>query len=315
MRRWVGLTYLMCRLLDTVEDAKWLAKDKQSASFHDFDNIVSSPDELKRVTHWQSGFPQELNEGEKLLIKESYQIFDDFHHCPVEVRTNIRDLVASMSAGMRHYANQKVSGVLRLSGLQEVNQYCFFVAGIVGETLSKLLASHEGGLKLSSALIVDSHHFGLFLQKVNLLKDQYEDERDGRFLIPSRDEIYNSLKENAEGAMRYIEALPLSQKSYRLFCLWSLFLGLRTLPILRQQTSLSSSNKVSRSETEDLIQQMESAVGEPMLLRQAFECLMSGAHFPQTTEKLISSAPESRAWVMQFYRGSLSPVDMISLGL
>ena len=70
-----------------------------------------------------------------------------------------------------------------------------------------------------------AYHFGLFLQKVNILKDQQEDEAAGRFLVPDRRALLASLRDNARGALQYILALPRGERGYRIFCAWSLMIG------------------------------------------------------------------------------------------
>ena len=72
------------------------------------------------------------------------------------------------------------SGHLKLGSLKEVNQYCFFVAGVVGEALAKLVSHVEPQFQTAKFRILDAHHFGLFLQKVNILKDQVNDRGEGR---------------------------------------------------------------------------------------------------------------------------------------
>ena len=36
LREWIGLSYLLCRLLDTVEDALWTSHEEQLRSFEMF---------------------------------------------------------------------------------------------------------------------------------------------------------------------------------------------------------------------------------------------------------------------------------------
>src|SRR6185436_4373290 len=85
---------------------------------------------------------------------------------------------------------------------------------------------------------VDAHRFGRFLQKVNIIKDAASDRALGRELLP--DGVEGSLRRDAEGALRYLLRLPPSCDDYRLFCAWSLFLGLFTVARSRNGDGASS---------------------------------------------------------------------------
>src|SRR5690606_5400606 len=154
------------RILDTVEDAPWKKPTYQLGSFYAFDKFLMSPKSLHEVIAWGEAFPPDIPEGEKALLLDSRRIFEDLHQSPAPIRTTIQEMVISMSAGMQHFIGRKQNGELRLAGLREVNQYCFFVAGIVGETLAKLVAAVDSRVKINRRLLRDAHSFGLFLQKV-----------------------------------------------------------------------------------------------------------------------------------------------------
>lgn len=290
MRSWVSLSYLLCRILDTVEDARWDSVKEQTAALEMFDRFIKEPAQSESVGVWQCSFPKRIPEGEALLIRDVEIIFRGYHQLSEEAKNRVKDLVLSMSKGMREFLEKKKHNILRLNGMAEVNLYCYYVAGLVGEALSQLAALVDKKMKVSKTLIANAHHFGLFLQKVNLLKDQVQDEKEGRFFVPSREELYLSLKENARGAMSYIESLPLTLRSYRVFCLWSFFLGLKTLPLLKEMRQATSGEKIGyetinddklrlpREQALDLFAKVEAFSESPDMLRLAFSRLMSQAH-------------------------------------
>jgi phytoene/squalene synthetase len=327
----VSLTYLLCRILDTIEDAKWPNTEAQLKAYKQFDRfMVGEPVPVD----WAQSFPEGIADGEAALLNETQSVVSDLLSAPQPVRLAVQELAKTMSAGMRHFSKLKSASGLRLKNLIEVNQYCFFVAGLVGEALSKLLAVIDGKMQLSQTVLVDAHHFGLFLQKVNLLKDQFQDETEGRYLVPNRTEVFSSLQENAEGAMRYVETISLEHVGYRIFCLWSLFLGLRTLPVLNQMNSavttashssgnekILAKNKITREEASEIFKKVEAAASKPQLLRQAYKHLIGDAF--KAVEK---STGESRSqeqsglvqnssgeWVQDFYSGPLGKKEFASL--
>ncbi len=321
LRAWVGLTYLLCRILDTVEDAVWLRRESQEHSFEVFRQLIRqeiSPEvESSALDGWVRGFPPTIPEGERLLLNDTGRILHDLRAAPEEIRAAIRGLVDSMAAGMRHFCTRS-GREFRLSGLSEVNQYCFFVAGLVGETLSKLLQALDHSVEFRRELIVDAHRFGLFLQKINLLKDQYRDEKEGRFLVPSRAELFASLAGDARGAMKYIEAIPVAHKDYRVFCAWSLFLGLATLPFMQADGRGSDLGEVKlpREVTMQLFAQIEMWVESPRELRSQFERLLSEGGVADVTVLQNQAAADLRRswrWVTEIYNGALSLDDLCAL--
>ena len=67
---------------------------------------------------------------------------------------------------------------------EEYDLYCHYVAGLVGEGLSKLFsASHLEAPEVASNLQL-SNDMGLFLQKTNIIRDYLEDFVDARAFWP-----------------------------------------------------------------------------------------------------------------------------------
>lgn len=323
LRKWVSLTYLICRILDTVEDARWRRLSDQIQKFEEFDGIIEGKVAKSQLSEWDKGFPEDIPEGEKKLLQDSEVIFKDFESLPEKVKAKVYDLILSMSAGMKYFSGKKTKGALKLSGLKEVNQYCFFVAGVVGETLVNFLQAVDSDLKLSPSLLVKAHHFGLFLQKINLLKDQAKDEKEGRFLIPSRTEVFSSLETNLSGAYHYCLAVPPRHKNYRVFCLWSLFLGLSTLPLLKQglngEELAQVELKIPREKAMALFSEIQTHADEDPWVRSHFMELTRQAGFELSLEDLTQKAHGNSEmisdWFKSAYKGVLSDKELARLGV
>lgn len=310
LRDWVGLSYLLCRVVDTVEDAGWSSLDQQMKMFAKFDAALLEPARVAELDGWTGDFPKEITEDERLLLQDAERLMRDYHGFPSAVHDVMRELIHSMSLGMQHFCRTKSNGSLYLNSLAEVNQYCFFVAGVVGELLAKLIARVEPRFSLSQTTLLRAHHFGLFLQKVNLLKDQVGDESVGRHLIPSRELVEQSSRENAGFALEFLLALPKEQVEFRRFCAWSLFLGLEALSVARRSLCEKRVIKVSRETATDLLATVEERLGDDGGLRQLFSTLSERLGWPAPASGSAPAPQAARplvipAWLLQLYHGPL----------
>lgn len=311
MRAWVGLSYLLCRMLDTVEDAIWAGQAQQDAAFDSFRSFLEASPAQAEVEVWAASFPEAIPAGERLLLQDSAAIFADLHALPPSVKEKIRRPVLNMYRGMRHFLRERrAQGGLRLRSIEEVNQYCFFVAGLVGELLTDLVAEKLPAFA-SKKNYLDAHHFGLFLQKINLLKDQADDEKEGRFLVPSRKELLASLARDAEGAIRYLQTLPVAEKGFRLFCAWSLFLGLASLPWIERSRLLGIFQKIPRLLTQRLMASVEAIIDDNQALLSLFRKLLPA--FPSVSRS--AHVVLSLEWMGEVYQGALGESDFAELGL
>jgi hypothetical protein len=301
LRSPIGLSYLLCRLLDTVEDAPWSSPDSQARSFKIFETFIEFQPTEEMVANWQTMFPEGVPDGEKLLIKDALVLFTDFHGLEPKLRVAIYEPILSMCRGMRYFSEKSLQdseqansrdtlrSSLRLDTLSEVNQYCFFVAGVVGEILVRLVAAHDSfaDQHINQGHLLDAFHFGLFLQKVNLLKDQRGDESEGRFLVPSREALVSSLHSHADASIRYILDLPKTLLSYRLFCSWSLFLGLASLDGIEKSFYTGEKVKLPRVKALQIFYRLQKISGDNEKLHSYF------GDFFKNSPVLRTSKPEA----------------------
>lgn len=105
-------------------------------------------------------------------------------HPPHRYKVVISDITAKMGAGMASYIEASTTSPLSMRLWQDYDLYCHFVAGVVGEGLSRLFS--ESGVErawLGDQLSL-SNHMGLFLQKTNIIRDYAEDCAEGRHFWP-----------------------------------------------------------------------------------------------------------------------------------
>ena len=298
----MGLGYLICRILDTVEDAPWSNSMDQRTAFEQFEIFLTSPvQDAAAVRAWAAKFPKVIAVGERLLLSDAGLVFGEFAELSVRERTAMLSPILSMSRGMAAYAARE--RVLRLRDLVDVNVYCFFVAGVVGELLTGLVEDEMRPIGLDLAT-----HFGLFLQKMNVLKDQRSDEAEGRFLVPDREQLFSSLQENAQGAIAYLQAIPVARRDYRLFCAWALYLGLATIPLLRQ-----GATKLSRLQAMSVVARIEFAISDNDRLQEYFMEL-AAASWPSANDFVMTgSIDDARVALDASYSGRFDIRQLASL--
>jgi phytoene/squalene synthetase len=208
-----------------------------------------------------------------------------------------------MANGMAAYSRRPLP--LRLVDLEDVSRYCCFVAGVVGEMLTQLWAC--GGDDVAPPIPL-AYHFGLFLQKVNILKDQAEDEAAGRFLVPDRLGLLASLSGDASGALAYLQTLPPHRdRGYRTFCAWSLMLGAVTVDQLAQPKASR------RAETAALLARTAEIVHDNAALALQFAELLPP--LPARAHVAPLPKPESGTWFRDTLAARMTDADLRRLGI
>jgi farnesyl-diphosphate farnesyltransferase len=165
-------------------------------------------------------------------------------------------LEASLSAPIRHHTARVASdmarwvgrhreGALQLRSIRELEDYCYSVAGIVGELITDcFVAVIDPAPRVELELRASAADFGIGLQLVNVLKDAGRDAGEGRSYLPA-----DFVPRPGEGAMRlsalvalaqsrldrglrYVLALPIEASGARRFCFVPLALATATLQVL-----------------------------------------------------------------------------------
>ena len=295
----VALSYLLLRVLDTVEDAAFPDRRVQQQQFGAFRRFLLEPPTPVQLEAFRASFPAGITEGERTLLADAGAFFDDYHRLPPAARDIVFSAIDRMAEGMAAYARRPAP--LRLLDVEDVARYCCFVAGLVGELLTRLWALGGG----TPPRMADAYHFGLFLQKVNILKDQQEDEAAGRFLVPDRRELLASLRLDAQRALAYLTSLPVRDRGYRIFCAWSLVLGASAL------AQLDGPRESRRAQTLALLGRTAEIAQDDEALRRQFEALLPA--LPRVPPRPPVAKPEPFAWFVRILDAPLSAEDVAEL--
>ncbi|KAK4284784.1 hypothetical protein QN277_001567 [Acacia crassicarpa] len=156
LRNAVCIFYLILRALDTVEDDTSIATDVKVPILIAFHNHI-----YDRDWHFSCGTKEY-----KILMDQFHHVLTAFLELGKNYQEAIEDITKRMGAGMAKFICKEVETV------DDYDEYCHYVAGLVGLGLSKLF--HASG---SEDLAPDylSNSMGLFLQKTNIIRDYLED--------------------------------------------------------------------------------------------------------------------------------------------
>ena len=296
----VALSYLLLRVLDTVEDAPFSDRLLQQRQFNTFRQFLKERPARAQVDAFRSNFPDDLSPGERALLADTEAFLEDAYELPPAAREVVFGGIGRMAQGMAAYARRPVP--LRLLDLEDVCRYCSIVAGLVGELLTQLWALGGG----APPRMLFAYRFGLFLQKVNILKDQAEDEEAGRFLVPHRRELLASLRTDAQGALSYLTSLPRSERGYRTFCAWSLMLGADSLG------QLDGPRESRRAQTMALLTRTAEIAQDDEALRRQFAELLPD--LPEVRRRQPLGKPESAEWFVRMLDAPLRPEELAEIG-
>jgi farnesyl-diphosphate farnesyltransferase len=126
-----------------------------------------------------------------------------------------------MENGMADFAHKAVaSGEIYLEKIEDWDLYCHFVAGLVGEGLSRLLAASGKEQPWLGDQLELSNSMGLFLQKTNIIRDYREDIEQRRYFWPR--EIWGRTEYSVNGYGAFKEMKEMAAPENEKQALWVL---------------------------------------------------------------------------------------------
>ncbi|WP_434522377.1 phytoene/squalene synthase family protein [Halorubrum sp. AS12] len=170
--------YLLCRVADTVEDAGHIPPEAQSDVLRTYRRAIDPDDETdigefrEAVDEW---LPAERDD-DWTVVAEAPTIAATFEELDPEAQEAIVPPVLEMVDGMAMFVDRHATeGGLRIDDRDELEQYCYYAAGTVGNLITNLLTRGDIGEERAEQLRETAEEFGLLLQLVNVSKDVYDD--------------------------------------------------------------------------------------------------------------------------------------------
>jgi farnesyl-diphosphate farnesyltransferase len=241
----VRLAYLLCRAADALEDS-WPGTPAEVGGR--FDLLLAAIDgDAHAATRLATAAAGQHSRADlDLLVRLPALLYVLSSLSPADAE-DIRTCVRTMSRGMRRYATRAAERGARTPYLDddaELHDYCYVVAGCVGEMLTRLMTRslEQDSPVLAERRLALSPVVGEALQLTNIVLDWPVDVRAGRCHIPAswlarhglnpRDLVGGSaaarelslrLAALAHDALDrvpdYLDTVPASEHRYRLFCL------------------------------------------------------------------------------------------------
>lgn len=261
----VTVAYLLFRVADTLEDSNRWPRERKLAELADLAEFLRSPTpgrarELAR--RWAETPPVE-HDGYLELLERLPEVMEVVGRLDPAARESITLHTLRTIEGMASFVAREREGVLRLTDLQDLKDYCYAVAGIVGEMLTELfLLNRENLDEVAESLRKDATSFGEALQLVNILKDTDGDRREGRNFLPDgveRTEVFALARLDLECAGRYCSTLERADAPRGLVAFTALptMLAAATLERVEEQ---GAGSKLTRPEVGEIVERLETAL-------------------------------------------------------
>jgi farnesyl-diphosphate farnesyltransferase len=299
----VTSAYLLCRIADTIEDEPALAAPETLAFLRRFNDVVSGNGEPAPLARdLEPRLSERTLPTERDLISNMDRVIRVTAALGHSQRAAIRRCVELMCFGMpRFQFNASLKGLERSSDLDD---YCYYVAGVVGEMLTELFCDYSPEIaRHRPALASLASSFAQGLQMTNILKDVWEDRSRGACWLPqevfarhgvdlaqvsrdSQDPRFNAgmaelvavAHAHLRNALDYTLLIPGKETGIRRFCLWAIGLAILTLRKIAQNPGFTSGAqvKVGRPAVSMTMFLSNIAIRNDWLLRRLFATAARG---------------------------------------
>ncbi|HEY1435474.1 MAG TPA: squalene/phytoene synthase family protein [Thermoanaerobaculia bacterium] len=269
-RREVMIAYLLFRIADTFEDAAHWSPEDRIAALAEFNALLRAPsrESAERLARGWVGREVAHHAGYQELMAETPFVLDAFFALSPGAIPPIREHVMRSADGMASIVARTRDGALTLHSIQQLKDYCYLVAGIVGEMLSELFLLDRANLApVAGYLRERAATFGEALQLVNILKDSAGDAAEGRRYLPAEvpvAEVFALARRDLGIAGEYIRALQEAGAPRGIVEFTALPVRLAWAALEKVEKS-GPGTKVSRPEVFLIVQRLKRALdrGEP----------------------------------------------------
>ncbi len=254
----IAVAYALARLADTIVDTDCVDLQQRLGLLEAFQRRLvhqNSPEtfELGKIVKYDH-----ISEGEKKLLDLAHAAFSALDRLSPRDARLTREVLQTLTEGMVQDAilfSHPHDGVAALRTMEQLDQYCYMVAGCVGKYWTEIHETHLVTMKgMGASLGPLGIRLGKGLQMINILRDLPEDLRNGRCYLPEQDlgqlglapgdlldpnnekrliPLLHYLRgvclEHLRAGREYLRRLPKREIRLRLCTTWPLEIAIKTL--------------------------------------------------------------------------------------
>jgi len=298
LRPAVSNGYLLCRIIDCIEDDSGLNLEQKKHFATQFIRVVEGKEDASEFSCALLPLLSDVTiPAEKKLIQYAPEVIKITHGFNAEQQGALLTCVQIMGEGMMHY--QELDTSCGLQDMREVTRYCYYVAGVVGEMLTQLYCNYSSEIKVKQDVLMKlSTCFGEGLQMTNIIKDVWADQERGACWLPRAEfenygfdlatlspgtnsraftdglnELIGVAHQRLYEALDYTLMIPRHETGIRNFCLFAIGMALFTLRKIYKSKRFNSGQniKISRKTVKFIILLSRLSVRSNLALRILFK--------------------------------------------
>src|SRR5271168_3890087 len=329
LRSAVTCACLLCRIADTIEDEPALSPPETLAFLQRFSAVLAGQGEPARLAQdIERRVASRTLATERDLVSNMERVIRVMGRLNEPQRAAIRRCVELMCSGMPRF--QFTASLRGLPQSSDLDDYCYYVAGVVGEMLTDLFCDHSPDIaRHRPALSALAASFAQGLQMTNILKDVWEDRSRGACWLPqdvfSRhgvdlarlssespgtgfdagiSELIGVAHAHLRNALDYTLLIPAKEQGIRRFCLWAIGLAVLTLRRIAHHPGYTAGAqvKIRRSAVSMTLVLTTIAVKNNWMLKRLFAQAARGLPLA-----LLADVRRPRAAVMKSDNAHLEP--------
>jgi farnesyl-diphosphate farnesyltransferase len=266
--------YLLCRIADTIEDEPALSPAETLALLERFQGVVGGRGDAATLAgDIEKRLSSRTLETERDLIVNMARVLHVTDSLSPPQRAAIQRCVDLMCYGMPRF--QSATSLEGLSRRADLDEYCYYVAGVVGDMLTELFCEYSPDIAKNRAQLSRlAVSFAQGLQMTNILKDVWEDRSRGACWLPREvfapyhvdlaglspetagpgfdagmRDLIGVAHAHLRNALDYTLFIPSAETGIRRFCLWAIGLAVLTLQKIHNNPGFTAGAqvKISRS--------------------------------------------------------------------
>jgi farnesyl-diphosphate farnesyltransferase len=297
LRTPVTNAYLLCRIADTIEDEVEPAVAATLVLQQRFVSVVCGREDADLLV--RDVLPQlsaRTLPAERDLVQNMKRVVGITAGFAEPQRIAIQRCLDIMCHGMHKF--QLTASLRGLPRSTDLDDYCYYVAGVVGQMLTELFCSYSAEIRQHRTELHDlAVSFAQGLQMTNILKDVWEDRSRGACWLPQEvftpygidlerlgpgpdtrfdagmRELVGVAHVHLRNALAYTLLIPSKETGIRRFCLWAIGLAVLTLKRIAHTPGFTSGTQVKVSHAAVGMTQLSTnvAVRSNWLLERLFD--------------------------------------------